>query len=198
MEDVVLYCFGKHVPQATACAEELNLNVVEIFGKSVMSEPLDQICDVIYYMKENHIDRLVIPTCLTLSTKVVEFLSIIHTFEEYGLSLTILEPKMDAINKGVMSSHFKMTIEVMRQFDIVRQKAMLKRMEKAHASYRLYLQNGGKVGRKNGFRKKLQAYEREYAKELSLLRSGVSLKQCHQQTEISINTLRKLKTLFHL
>ena len=198
MEDVVLYSFGKHIPQATACAEEQNLNIVEIFGKFVMSEPLDQICDVIYYMKENHIDRLVIPTCLTLSTKVVEFLSIIHTFEEYGLSLTILEPKMDAINKGIMSSQFKMTIEVMRQFDIVQQRAMLKRLEKAHAAYRAYLKKGGKVGRQTGFKKKLLAYEREYAKELNLLRSGVSLKQCHQQTGISINTLRKLKTLFHL
>ena len=198
MEDVILYCFGKHITQATACAEEMNLNVVEIFGKSVMSEPLDQICDVIYYMKENYINRLVIPTCLILSTKVVEFLSIIHTLEEYGLSLTILEPKMDAIHKGEMTSQFKMMIEVMRQFDIFQQKVMMKRLEKAHIAYREYLKKGGKVGRRTGFRKKLLAYEREYAKELNFLRTGVSLKQCHKLTGVSINTLRKLKTLFHL
>ena len=198
MENVVLYCFAKHKMQAKACAEELNLNVVEIFGKSVMSDPMEQMCDVIYYMKENSIDKLVIPSCLTLSTNVAEFVSFIHTIEQYGLSLTILEPKMVAINKGIRTPQFKMMIDVMEQFDIVRQKAMLKRMEKAHVSYRLYLKRGGKVGRKTGFRKKLQSYEREYAKELDLLRSGVALKQCHQQTGISINTLRKLKTLFHL
>ena len=198
MENVVLYCFAKHKMQATACAEELNMNIVEIFGKFVMSEPLDQICDVIYYMKENHIDRLVIPTCLTLSTKVVEFLSFIHTFEEYGLSLTVLEPKMDAINKGVMTPQFKMMVEVMRQFDVVQQRAMLKRLEKAHVAYRTYLNRGGKIGRRTGFKKKLLTYKREYSRELNLLRAGVSLKQCHQQTGISINTLRKLKTLFHL
>lgn len=198
MEDVVLYCFGKHIPQATACAEEQNLNIIEIFGKKVMSEPIDQICDVIYYMKENHIDRLVIPTCLTLSTKVVEFLSFIHTFEEYGLSLTVLEPKMDAINKGVMTPQFKMMVEVMRQFDVVQQRAMLKRLEKAHAAYKEYIRKGGTVGRRTGFRKKLLAYKREYSRELNLLRAGVSLKQCHKQTGVSINTLKKLKSMFNL
>lgn len=198
MENVVLYSFAKHTSKATTCAEEMGLHVIEVFRKSIMSDSMEQMCDVIFYMKENCIDKLVIPSWLTLSTNVAEFVSFIYTIEQYGLSLTILEPKLVAINRGIRTPQFKMMIDVMEQFDIVRQKAMLKRMEKAHVSYRLYLKRGGKVGRKTGFRKKLQTYEREYAKELNLLRSGVSLKQCHQQTGISINTLRKLKTLFHL
>ena len=198
MESSVLFCFVKHIDQASKLAEEMGLKVTTVFRKSVTSDPIEQICDVIYYMNENHIDRLVIPSCLTLSTKVAEFLSFIHTLEEYGLSLTVLEPTMDAINKGVMTPQFKMMVEVMRQFDVVQQRAMLKRLEKAHVAYRTYLNNGGKVGRRTGFRKKLLAYKREYSKELNLLRAGVSLKQCHKQTGVSINTLKKLKSMFNL
>lgn len=198
MESVVLLCFVKHIDQASKYAEEMGLEVAKFFRKSVTSDPLEQICDVIYYMNENHINRLVIPSCLILSTKVAEFLSIIHTFEEYGLSLTILEPKMDVINKGVMSSQFKMVIEVMMQFDVVKQRVMMKRLEKTHAAYRTYVNNGGSVGRRTGFRKKRLAYKLDYSRELNLLRAGISLKQCHQQTGVSINTLKKLKSMFNL
>lgn len=198
MESAVLFCFVKHIGQASKLAEEMALKIAKVFRKSVTSDPMEQICDIIYYMNENHIDRLAVPTCLTLSTKVAEFLSFIHTFEEYGISLTILEPKIDAINNGVMNPQFKMIIDIMSQFYIIQQRAMMKKLQKAHLAYRAYLNNGGKAGRKIGFRKTLCAYRRDYTRELNLLRSGVSLKQCHQTTGVSINTLKKLKSLFNL
>ena len=49
---------------------------------------------------------------------------------------------------------------------------------------------GGKVGRKVGYRK--TNYLEEYSKELSLLKKNVSLRDCQSLTGTSINTLRKL------
>ena len=50
------------------------------------------------------------------------------------------------------------------------------------------------VGRKVGYRK--TNYAEEYAKEISLLKKGVSLRDCMALTGTSINTLRKLKSMF--
>ena len=50
------------------------------------------------------------------------------------------------------------------------------------------------VGRKVGYRK--TNYQEEYAKEISLLKKNVSLRDCQSLTGTSINTLRKLKSMF--
>lgn len=198
MENVVLFSFFKHIEQASALAEEMGLNIIKVFKKSLMTDPIEQMCEVVFYMEENHIDKLVIPSCLTISTKVAEFVSFIHTLEQNRLSLVILDPKMDAVDKGEMSPQFKTLIDIMSEFDIAQQKIMMKRIQKAHTAYREYINNGGKVGRKSGFRKHMLRYRRDYAREISLLRSGVSLNQCHQRTGVSINTLKKLKSMFSL
>ena len=198
MESVVLFSFIKHIEQASAMVEEIGLNIIKVFKKSLMSDPIDQMCEVVYYMEENHIDKLVIPSCLTISTNVSEFVSFIHTLEQNGLSLVILDPKIDAIDKGEMNPQFKTLIDIMSEFDTAQQKLMMKRIQKAHTAYREYINNGGKVGRKSGFRKHMLKYRRDYAREISLLRSGVSMKQCHRQTGVSINTLKKLKSMFIL
>jgi len=45
-----------------------------------------------------------------------------------------------------------------------------------------------------GYRK--TNYQEEYAKEISLLKKNVSLRDCQSLTGTSINTLRKLKSMF--
>ena len=47
---------------------------------------------------------------------------------------------------------------------------------------------------KVGYRK--TNYQEEYAKEISLLKKNVSLRDCQSLTGTSINTLRKLKSMF--
>lgn len=60
--------------------------------------------------------------------------------------------------------------------------------------YDNYREHGGVVGRKVGYRK--TNYQEEYAKEISLLKKGVSLRDCQSLTSTSINTLRKLKAMY--
>ena len=51
---------------------------------------------------------------------------------------------------------------------------------------------GIKMGRPSAYRKSEAAYREQYAKELSLLRKGISLRNVNKLTGTSINTLRKL------
>ncbi len=58
-----------------------------------------------------------------------------------------------------------------------------------------YRANGGKVGRKVGYRKTDQQMKEEYAEELRLLRKGYSLANVSKLTGTAINTLRKMKRI---
>ena len=55
--------------------------------------------------------------------------------------------------------------------------------------------NGIKMGRPASYRKSEAAYREQYAKELSLLRKGISLRNVSALTGTSVNTLRKLLSI---
>ena len=52
---------------------------------------------------------------------------------------------------------------------------------------------GHPLGRPSSYKKSDTQYREQYAKELSLLRKGISLRNVHKLTGTSIGTLRKLK-----
>jgi hypothetical protein len=65
-------------------------------------------------------------------------------------------------------------------------------MESGYSHYRA---SGGKVGRKNGYRKSDEAMKEQYKEETKLLRKGLSLQNIYLITGTSPNTLLKLKKI---
>ena len=52
------------------------------------------------------------------------------------------------------------------------------------------------MGRPEAYRKSKEEYRQQYAKEISLLKKNYSLRNIHNITGCSIETIRKIKTLF--
>lgn len=67
--------------------------------------------------------------------------------------------------------------------------------ERVASGYQNFRNNGGKVGRKEGYTKSNEALKEEYAEELRLLKRGYSLRNTSKLTGTSINTLRKVSKL---
>jgi DNA invertase Pin-like site-specific DNA recombinase len=66
--------------------------------------------------------------------------------------------------------------------------------ERCESGYKNFRANGGKVGRKEGYKKSEEAMREQYAEEIRLLRKGISLRNISRITGTSINTIRKCKT----
>jgi hypothetical protein len=60
------------------------------------------------------------------------------------------------------------------------------------SGYNHFRQQGGKVGRKEGYRKTDEQMKADYPKEIQLLKKGLSLRNVQAITNTSVNTLRKL------
>jgi len=84
---------------------------------------------------------------------------------------------------------YNRTVQLLWNATLIRSKKWLPVIEN-------YRENGGVVGRKEGFKKPDRLYLTEYSKELELLRRGVRLKDIRVITGTAINTLRKLKSKF--
>lgn len=67
--------------------------------------------------------------------------------------------------------------------------------ERVESGYNNFRANGGKVGRKTGYRKSDEEMREQYAEEIRLLKKGISLRNVQKITSTSVNTLRKIKKL---
>jgi DNA invertase Pin-like site-specific DNA recombinase len=67
--------------------------------------------------------------------------------------------------------------------------------ERVESGYNNFRANGGKVGRKVGYRKSDEEMREEYVEEIRLLKKGYSLRNIQKITNTSVNTLRRIKNL---
>ena len=58
-----------------------------------------------------------------------------------------------------------------------------------------YIKNGGKIGRKVGYRKSSKEMIDDYPEQIRLIRKGYSLRNIAKITNCSVNTVRKIKSL---
>lgn len=84
----------------------------------------------------------------------------------------------------------QLLVTILAEIARMERKTMQERME---SGYRNYRENGGKVGRKVGYRKDERKLLQEYVDEVKLLRKGYSLRNVAKITGHSVSTIQKIK-----
>ncbi|MCH5234801.1 MAG: recombinase family protein [Muribaculaceae bacterium] len=147
--------------------------------------------ELMEYVRENEIDKILIFECSRLSRRASDFLNIIEELNELGVSLYILQNGLETLlPDGSVNPIASLVCGIIAQFNSMERTLIRARMAAGYENYRA---KGGVVGRKVNWRKDDKTYKREYFKEIDLLERNVSLKDCQKITGTSINTLRKLK-----
>lgn len=144
-------------------------------------------------LDQNQAKKILVFECSRLSRRALDFLSIIEKLNERGVSVFFYQNGLETLlPDGKVNPVASLVLGIMSQFNSMERDLIRSRMANGYKHYREDLK--GKVGRKVGYRK--TNYEDEYQKELSLLKKGVSLRDCQSLTGTSINTLRKLKSMY--
>ena len=114
---------------------------------------------------------------------------------EKGVSVFILQNGLETLlPDGKVNPIASLVLGIMSQFNSMERDLIRARMKNGYDNLRAQHPGEKVVGRKVGYRK--TNYADEYAKEISLLKKNVSLRDCQSLTGTSINTLRKLKSMF--
>lgn len=188
---VVIYSNSKDIDTMTIYGESKDFYIVEIFEKSDEVWSLSELMD---YVTFNDIKKILIPSCSTLTRKPVEFINFLNELNEAGISLVVYNNNIESLqDDGTSNPSFNFLLNVWNEFDMIQKRLTRERLEISYNHFRF---RGGRVGRKEGYRKKEPQYKMEYSRELNLLSEGLSLKECKRKTGTSINTLRKLKKMF--
>ncbi|WP_290072518.1 recombinase family protein [Paramuribaculum intestinale] len=186
--------YERQLAELTQYADRMGYDVVKTFSEKISGAKKiaerEAMSDLLRYVENNQIDKVLIYECSRLSRRAVDFLSIIETLNEKKISLYIHQNGLETLQPdGSINPIATMLLGILAQFNSMERNLIRSRMESGYNNFR---NNGGKVGRKEGFSKSVESYKEEYSEELRLLRKGYSLRNIRKITGTSITTIRKV------
>ena len=123
---------------------------------------------------------------------------VIQILNDNKVSLFIKNYNLETLNPdGTPNPVASLITTILLEVASMERRTILERVNSGRNQYIAKCRKEGiKMGRPSDYKKSDEAYKEQYQKELTLLRKGISLRNVHKLTNTSMNTLRKLKSMF--
>ena len=192
--------YTRQITELRKYAKKQNYEIVKEFSEKISGgkkvEERMAIKEMLDFVKFNKVDKVLIYECSRLSRRQLDFLSIIEQLTERGISLFILQNGLETLlPNGKPNPIANLCFGIIAEFNTLEKNLIRARMASGYEHHRAL---GGRVGRKEGYRKSEDEYRTTYDREIALLSKGNTLKDVRAITGTSINTLRKLKEKYCL
>lgn len=189
--------YDRQISDLREYAKRMDYNVVKEFSEKISGAKKvaerEQLSELLKYIEAHHIDKVLIYECSRLSRRIVDFLQVIEELNEQKVSLYIHQNGLETLlEDGSINPIASLVLGIIAQFNSMERSLIRSRMRSGYNHFR---DNGGKVGRKTGYRKSQDDMREEYAEEIRLLKKGISLRNISKITHTSVNTLRKVRYL---
>ncbi len=176
-------------------ANGMNYNVVAEFSEKISGakhiEERIALTELLQYVEENRVNKVLIYECSRLSRRAVDFLQVIEYFTEKNISIYIHQNGLETLlPDGKPNPIAQLVLGILAQFNSMERTLIRSRMESGYNHFR---SNGGKVGRKAGYKKNDEVLLQENAEVVKLIKKGYSLRNISKITGRAINTIRKIK-----
>ena len=194
--------YQRQIVELTQYCSKVGWEVCETFANKVSgikkNEDREEIQSLIEYVKTNEIRRVVCLEISRLGRNTLEALKIIQTLNENGVSLYVKNYNLETLTEdGKVNPIASLICTILLEIASMERLTIKERMESGRKQYiEKCRREGIKMGRPATYRKSEESYKEHYTKEISLLRKGISLSNVSKITGTSINTLRKVKSLF--
>lgn len=189
--------YERQVNELTALAKGKGWSVEAIFCEKISgarkNADRNELTRMIKYVLANRINKVAVTELSRLGRDTLQVLEVIERFNELGISLYIQNYNIETLNEdGTINPMSQFLITILAEVARMERKTIRERVESGYKNYRA---NGGKVGRKQGYKKSAEAMREQYAEEMRLLRKGISLRNISKITGTSVNTIRKCQSL---
>lgn len=185
----------------TELAKNRGWNVVAIFTNKVSgakkNEAREEIQELLEFVKTNEVDKVLCTEISRLGRSTLEALKVIEVLNENKVCLYLANYGLETLDKeGKVNPVASLITTILLEVAQMERGMIRARMEMGYREYinkRRADKEAHPVGRPKSYRKSEDAYREQYAKELTLLRKGISLRNICKITGVSVNTLRRLK-----
>lgn len=189
--------YERQLSELREYASRMGYEVVKEFSEKISGAKKiverEALADLLKYVEENKVDKVLIYECSRLSRRAVDFLQVVEYLTEHGISVYIHQNGLETLlPNGGPNPIANLVLGILAQFNSMERNLIRSRMESGYHHYR---QNGGRVGRKVGYRKSTGELRAQYSKEIQLLRKGLSLRNVAAITGTCTTTLQKIKKI---
>lgn len=205
MKRVVIYArvstagqdYDRQLAELRGYASRMRYEIVKEFSETISGAKKvaerDALTDLLKFVNENQVDKVLIYECSRLSRRITDFLNVIDFLTERRISLFILQNGLETLQAdGSVNPIAQLVMGIISQFNSMERELIRSRMQSGYNHFR---QQGGTVGRKVGYRKSADELRAQYSKEIQLLRKGLSLRNIAAITGTSTGTLQKIKKI---
>ena len=192
--------YTRQITELRNYAWKQNYKIVKEFSEKISGgkkiEERAAIKELLDFVKSNEVEKVLVYECSRLSRRQLDFLYIIEQLTEARVSLYVLQNGLETLlPDGRPSPLASLVLGVISEFNSLEKSLIRARMASGYEHHRAL---GGRVGRKEGYRKSEEDYRTTYDREITLLQKGNTLADVRAITGTSINTLRKLKEKYCL
>ena len=189
--------YQRQLSELREYATRMNYEIVKEFSEKISGAKAiaerQALTELLDYAAANRIDKVLVYECSRISRRAIDFLQVIEQLTQMKVSVYILQNGLETLMAdGSVNPIAQLVLGIIGQFNSMERSLIRSRMSSGYNHFR---SNGGKVGRKEGYKKSDEQMKEQYSKELSLLKKGLSLRNIQAITGTSINTLRKLKLI---
>ena len=194
--------YQRQIIELTDYCSKVGWEIVKVFANKISgakkTEERPEVLEMLSYVKEHAIKRVCCLEVSRLGRNTLEALKVIQMLNDNKVSLFIKNYNLETLNPdGTPNPVASLITTILLEVASMERRTILERVNSGRNQYIAKCRKEGiKMGRPTDYKKSDEAYKEQYQKELTLLRKGISLRNVSQLTNTSMNTLRKLKSMF--
>lgn len=188
----------RQVRDLQAYADHEGYEVSKVFEEHISGAKRNQdrpiLCECMEFCITNHIGILLISELSRLGRKVDEVLENVKYCKDHHLNIYFQKENLAIFNPdGSENPFLTIMIAVLGTCAQLEREAIYYRLQSGREKY---IADGGKVGRKVGYRKPMETKEEEYREVIRHLKKGTTIRDTAKLTGHCIRTVQRIKKEF--
>lgn len=189
---------SRQVTDLTQYANRNGIEVLRTFEEHISgakrNEEREVLCNCLGYCFANHVDVLLISELSRLGRNVDEVLANVKRCKDAHLNIYFQKENLSIFQAdGTKNPFLNIFISVLGTCAELERENIQYRL---NSGRRIYIEKGGKLGRKKGSVKTTEQKEKEYKEVLMYLRKGYGVRVTSKLANISESTVQRLKKEF--
>lgn len=191
--------YERQVNELSDYCRKMDWEVEKVFTNKVSgakkNEEREEIQELISYVNTHQIRRVVCLEISRMGRNTLEALKVIQILNENKVSLYVKNYNLETLDsEGKVNPVASLICTILLEVASMERLTIKERMESGRRQYiEKCRREGIKMGRPSTYRKSDEEYRKQYQREISLIRKGLSLANISAITGTSINTIRKIK-----
>ena len=193
--------YERQVNELTDYCRKMDWEVERVFTNKVSgakkNEEREEIQELISYVNSHQIRRVVCLEISRMGRNTLEALKVIQILNEHKVSLYVKNYNLETLDsEGRVNPVASLICTILLEVAAMERLTIKERMASGRDQYiEKCRREGIKMGRPSTYRKSIEEYKKQYQREFSLIRKGLSLANISAITGTSISTIQKLRIM---